>query len=159
MALRLSDTLAGSTAPSSAARAAKPNASIVATSAITIKSRIFPTPELRRLLQLAEAPLRINRAKLGGALIPAARLCRIRSDVAGILRSEHGRIVGLRHHQSGTGLAGLRGPFQQETGRSNIAGLEQRLAARHQVGEFVGVEASDRRCNRGGGCRGCGHRS
>src|ERR1700722_15504927 len=123
MALRLSLTLAGSYSVSSA-RAAKPQASIMATSASLSRFLMLSPLGISfalLVLKLGEATLRVGRAELGGALIPGARLRRIGRDVTDILRSQHIGIIGLRQQQRRTGLLRIRGPFEQQPRGWNVA--------------------------------------
>ena len=62
-------------------------------------------------------------------------------------------IVGLRQHQRRAGLLRLRGPFEQQPRRRDVADRDQALGPLQQVREFVGIEPSCRRCaacSRGG---------
>src|SRR5437764_10187492 len=132
MALRLSLTFAGSNSPSSA-RAAKPQAIMMATSANPNKRRIFAGP-LEKLLHLTEAPLRLGRTELDSPLVPGASQLKVGNDVARILRSEHGGIVGLCQHQCGGGLLRVRCALEQQPRRRNVARGKQPLGPRHQRG-------------------------
>src|ERR1700759_2234748 len=121
IAFRLSLTLAGSYSPSSA-RAAKPHAIIMATSASPNKRRMLsPALVWKSVLHLGEPALRVGGAELCGALIPALRLVGLGRDVADIGGAEHGGIVGLRQHQRGDGILPVGGAFEQQPCRRDIA--------------------------------------
>src|SRR5947209_16229741 len=101
IAFRLSLTLAGSYSPSSA-RAERPNAITMATSASpNIRRMLSPETSVKSVLHLRQPALRVAGTELRGALVPAARFVRLGRDVADIRGTEYGWIVGLRKHQGG----------------------------------------------------------
>src|SRR5580704_15945394 len=121
IAFRLSLTLAGSYSPSSA-RAAKPHAITMATSATPNKRRMLsPALVWKSVLHLGEPALCVGRAELCGALVPVARLVWLGRDVADIRGAEHRGIVGLRQHQGCTCILAVGSAFQQQPRDRDIA--------------------------------------
>src|SRR5450631_4011734 len=140
IALRLALILPGSYVASSA-RAAKPQAIIMATIASPSK-RFMVFPELYRLiLHLAKALLRIHRSVLCGFLVPLAGFRRIGSDAPHILLPKHGWVVGLSQQECSAGLLRVRGPFQQQSGGREVAYRDQTLGPLQQGRQFVGSKS------------------
>src|SRR5450432_4001465 len=139
IALRLALILPGSYVASSA-RAAKPQAIIMATIASPSK-RFMVFPELYRLiLHLAKALLRIHRSVLCGFLVPLAGFRRIGSDAPHILLPNHGWVVGLSQQECGAGLLRVRGAFQQQSSGRKVTYRDQTLGPLQQGRHFVGGE-------------------
>ena len=114
IAFRLSLTFAGSNSVSSA-RAAKPQANVMANIAIP-SMRFMVSPDIVNLvLYLTKALLRILRPEPGRLLVPVTCLCRIGSDASRIRRSQHGRVVGLSEQERGAGLLRIGGAFEQQS--------------------------------------------
>src|SRR6267142_4342666 len=160
MAFRLSLTLAGSYSVSAAWVAELLHAIVMASNAIPNKCRIDTSALVlsnsllqwswvilyfsNRLVQLTEPPLRVSRTELGGLLIPNPRRRLIGRDAPQILAAQHLRIIGPRQHQRGFRLLRVRGPFEQQSGGSDVADRKQALRALQQRHKLVRIDASYR---------------
>src|SRR5215471_17303799 len=154
MALRLSLTFAGSYSVSSA-RAAKPHATMMATSASPNKRRMLSPSGENSVWQLSESALRVSRTELCCLLVPGAGLCGLGGYVADVPRADDIRVVGLREHQRGLALLSIGGALEQQPCGRNVTGGEETLRALHEIRELPRVHSSYGCCGR----RGSGSRS
>src|SRR5690242_12477007 len=159
MALRLSLTFAGSYSVSSA-RAAKPHAIMMATSASPNKRRMLSPSGENSVWQLSEPALRVGRTELCRFLVPGARLRGLGDDVADIPRTDDIRVIGLREHQCGLALLRISGALEQQPCDRNVTGGEEALRTLHEIRELAWVHAPyGCCCRRGSGRRRGGGRS